>query len=100
MSSRANRKRARRQRAAKAQEGRWYVWEPNRRAHPVSDIKAALLAYAARPRRPRPLVDALATLGERMPGVSQVTIATPVVSVTVAPKPAAPPPVCPHCGKP
>lgn len=56
MSSRANRKRARRQRAAKAQEGRWYVWEPNRRAHPVSDIKAALLAYAARPRRPRPLI--------------------------------------------
>lgn len=47
------------------------------------------------------VVDTLATLGERMPGVSQVTIATPVVSVTVAPKPATPPPVvCPHCGKP
>lgn len=47
MSSRANRKRARRQRAAKAQEGR---------ADPVSDIKAALLTYAAPPRRPRPLI--------------------------------------------
>jgi hypothetical protein len=37
-------------------DGAWYVWEPNHRADPVSDIRAALLAYAARPRRPQPLI--------------------------------------------
>lgn len=37
-------------------DGAWYVWEPNHRANPVSDIRAALLAYATRPRRPQPLI--------------------------------------------
>lgn len=48
------------------------------------------------------LVDTLADLGTRMPGVSQVTITAAGASVTVMPKPVSPPqPVpCPHCGKP
>lgn len=48
------------------------------------------------------VVDVLADIGARMPGVSQLTIAAAGVSVTVTPKPpAAPLPVaCPHCGKP
>lgn len=36
-------------------DGAWYVWEPNHR-DPVLDIKAALLAYAMRPRTPQPLI--------------------------------------------
>jgi hypothetical protein len=49
------------------------------------------------------LVDTLADIGARMPGVSQVTITAAGASVTVTPKPPAPPPApvpCPHCGRP
>ena len=48
------------------------------------------------------LADTLADIGERMPGVSQVTITAAGASITVTPKhPAPPAPVaCPHCGKP
>lgn len=47
------------------------------------------------------LVDALADIGARMPGVSQVTITAAGASITVTPKPPAPPvsAACPHCGK-
>lgn len=48
------------------------------------------------------LTDALASVGERMPGLSQVTVTMGGASVTVVPKPApAPPPAsCPSCGAP
>lgn len=47
------------------------------------------------------LTDALAAIGERMPGVAQLTIQTPLASVTLTPKPSPTPtpPACPHCGK-
>lgn len=46
------------------------------------------------------ITDTLAAIGERMPGISQVTISTPIASVTVTPQPKPPaPPTCPHCGK-
>jgi len=64
-------------------------------------VKLEMLTNGAK-RAAAAVVDALADLGERMPGVSQVTITAAGASVTVTPKPAAaPPPVaCPHCGKP
>lgn len=43
------------------------------------------------------LTDTLAAIGERLPGIAQITIQTPVASVTLTPRPA--PPRCPHCGK-
>jgi hypothetical protein len=48
------------------------------------------------------VVDALADLGERMPGLAQITVSAGGVTATVTPKPpaAAPASVCPHCGKP
>lgn len=47
------------------------------------------------------ITDALAVVGERMPGLQQITLSVPGASVTVAP---APTPTqstttCPHCGK-
>lgn len=46
------------------------------------------------------ITDALAAIGERMPGVAQVTISTPVASITVTPQPPAQTPAaCPHCGQ-
>ncbi len=46
------------------------------------------------------VTDALAAVGERMPGVSQVTITLGGASVTVVPTPPPAPPTCPTCGKP
>lgn len=50
------------------------------------------------------VTDGLAALGERMPGLSQVTISAPGVSVTVTPAPPVPstsqqPPRCSTCGR-
>lgn len=46
------------------------------------------------------LTDRLATIGERMPGLSSVTITAGGVTATVTPKPPASPPpsACPTCG--
>ncbi len=49
------------------------------------------------------LTDTLALVGERMPGVTQLTVTAASVTVTVVPKAptAAPPaPPCPTCGRP
>lgn len=49
------------------------------------------------------LTDALATIGERMPGLASLTFTAGGVSTTWTPKPPPPPPppsTCPHCGAP
>lgn len=47
------------------------------------------------------ITDALADVGSRMPGLSQITIAAPGGSITVTPTPSpAAPAACPHCGAP
>lgn len=49
------------------------------------------------------LTDSLAVIGERMPGLQQVTLSVPGASVTVSPSPPAPTAqpaaTCPHCGR-
>jgi hypothetical protein len=45
------------------------------------------------------LTDALASLGERMPGLAQITISAGGVTATGTPKPP-PATTCPHCGAP
>lgn len=45
------------------------------------------------------VTDALAAVGERMPGVSQVTVTLGGASVTVVPRPPPAPPTCATCGK-
>ncbi len=47
------------------------------------------------------VTDTLATIGERMPGLAQITVSAGGVTATVTPKPPAAPPAaatCPHCG--
>lgn len=47
------------------------------------------------------VTDTLATIGERAPGISQITIAGAGASITVTPTPKPPAaPTCPHCGAP
>jgi hypothetical protein len=47
------------------------------------------------------LTDHLAVIGERMPGLAQLTITAGGVTATVTPKPPPPPPMaCPTCGAP
>lgn len=44
------------------------------------------------------LTDTLALLGERMPGLTQLTLTAGGVTATVVPRPPASPAVCPNCG--
>jgi hypothetical protein len=49
------------------------------------------------------VTDHLAAVGERMPGLAQLTVSIGGVTATVVPKPPAPPPpapTCPACGGP
>lgn len=49
------------------------------------------------------LTDGLALLGERMPGLAQLTISAGGITATVTPRPPAAPPLpsaCPTCGAP